>query len=171
MKVCSKCGHENQEGFFYCEKCNTPLITEATPLTTATIPARPSTHDITRPEDNVIIPLPVGANLVLDIGGTILAFPDASKIDIGRQPDANVTGVWLDTTAYGGYAKGVSRRHAQIRMTADRYLELVDLGSANGTFLNGFRLPSLQPYFLNDRDEVFLGQLIIFVHHQKPERE
>lgn len=47
-------------------------------------------------------------------------------------------------------AKGVSRRHARLDVTADGFATLTDLGSRNGTFLNGHRIESaeVQPYTL-----------------------
>jgi pSer/pThr/pTyr-binding forkhead associated (FHA) protein len=47
----------------------------------------------------------------------------------------------------------VSRSHARIDRT-DRGVELVDLGSTNGTFVNGQRQSR---YLLSSRDEVTLG--------------
>ncbi len=45
----------------------------------------------------------------------------------------------------------VSRQHARIRLEADRYV-LEDMGSKNGTFVNGHELPG--PYPLQDGDEI-----------------
>ncbi len=54
--------------------------------------------------------------------------------------------------------EGVSRRHALVRVSRtrpDQWL-LCDLGSANGTFLEGARLRDCRP--LSDGDEIRLGQ-------------
>lgn len=48
----------------------------------------------------------------------------------------------------------VSRLHAKIEREGPRY-QLVDAGSANGTFLNGKRLTA--PHLLSDRDLIGLG--------------
>ncbi|MAS34837.1 MAG: hypothetical protein CL610_12575 [Anaerolineaceae bacterium] len=66
----------------------------------------------------------------------------------------------IDLTAYKAAEKGVSRRHAVItrRETA---LNLIDLGTTNGTFLNGQRLVANQPRVLRDGDEVRLGHLVL----------
>lgn len=45
----------------------------------------------------------------------------------------------LDLTRYGGGILGVSRRHALLRPSSDG-LQLIDLGSTNGTFCNGSRI-------------------------------
>jgi pSer/pThr/pTyr-binding forkhead associated (FHA) protein len=48
----------------------------------------------------------------------------------------------------------VSRLHAQIERAEQHYL-LLDVGSVNGTFLNGYRIT--EPHMLVDRDEIGLG--------------
>lgn len=51
-------------------------------------------------------------------------------------------------------AANVSRRHAEIRKQ-DNYYVLIDLGSFNGTFLNGRRIAGAE--VLNDKDVIQLG--------------
>lgn len=53
---------------------------------------------------------------------------------------------------------GLSRRHAAIRPT-DTHLYLVDLGSTNGTGLNGTSIGVNTPYALNHGDLIRLGRL------------
>jgi hypothetical protein len=48
---------------------------------------------------------------------------------------------------------GVSRRHAEVRITADG-IEVADLGSTNGTYVNGVRITTMQ---LQDGDRVTIG--------------
>lgn len=50
---------------------------------------------------------------------------------------------------------GVSRKHAVIRLTESGFL-LEDLGSQNGTFVNGSRVPTHQ---LTDGDEIWIGDV------------
>lgn len=65
---------------------------------------------------------------------------------IGRSRDNNL--VILDTR--------LSRRHAEIRF-ADECFQVADLGSVNGTFLNGVRIETSQP--LKDGDRIRTGSL------------
>ncbi|MCW3027693.1 MAG: transporter [Solirubrobacterales bacterium] len=53
----------------------------------------------------------------------------------------------------------LSRRHARITRTADGALLLEDLGSTNGTYLNGWRIPS--PQALADGDQIEVGQTLL----------
>jgi hypothetical protein len=51
----------------------------------------------------------------------------------------------------------VSHRHAVLEMRADRSLILRDIGSANGTSLNGHEIPLTRDIPLQDGDNVTLG--------------
>lgn len=64
----------------------------------------------------------------------------------------------IDLATFGAYASGVSRRHAMIRVK-DQRLYLQDLGSTNGTLLNGALCSANQDYRLRHGDEIVLGQL------------
>lgn len=68
-------------------------------------------------------------------------FLDETDFIIGRDDTCNL--VIAD--------RQVSRRHARVRLEGDRYL-LEDLGSKNGTFVNGQELA--EPYQLQDGDEI-----------------
>jgi len=65
---------------------------------------------------------------------------------LGRGTDSLV---WID-------AQSVSRRHARV-MVASGLATLEDLGSKNGTFVNGVRLGS--PVALRDGDELRIGNV------------
>lgn len=91
-----------------------------------------------------------------------------SELVIGRFDHETGTGPELDLTKYGAADKGVSRRHAAI-VRRDGALSLVDLGSPNGTFLNGHRLIAHQPRILRDGDDVRLGHLVLEIRFERDE--
>ena len=62
------------------------------------------------------------------------------------------------STSYAAYRMGVSRRHA-ILMLKSRHLQIVDLGSSNGTMVNGVKLAPHQPRPLRDGDMLSLGKM------------
>ncbi|MHB9031559.1 MAG: protein kinase domain-containing protein [Anaerolineae bacterium] len=76
---------------------------------------------------------------------------------LGRQ--GGVLKVQLDLDFYDpdGF---VSRNHARV-VTAQRRYELTDLGSANGTFVNGKRLVPNQPYLLTNNDRIRVGRIVL----------
>lgn len=68
----------------------------------------------------------------------------------------------LDLAPFGGYSFGLSRRHAAIRRGEAGY-ELLDLGSANGTWLNEERVIPQTPYPLPSGAHLRLGRMRILV--------
>jgi hypothetical protein len=62
----------------------------------------------------------------------------------------------------------VSRQHALIRKQGQDELWLVDLGSRNGTFLNGARLT--HPLLLRDKDRIEIGPYRLSFHQPKAPR-
>jgi hypothetical protein len=91
-----------------------------------------------------------GPRLVGSVGtyaGSI--FPlGASSTEIGRD-EANPVALPQDTHT--------SRRHALITAAGGQY-QIVDNGSANGTYLNGVRIPAQNPQPLRSGDELQIGQ-------------
>lgn len=69
----------------------------------------------------------------------------------------------LDLTPYQGTELGVSRRHAMIQWQGS-HLALVDLGSDNGTVVNGTRLQPNAPQRIADGDTIYLGHLKLTLH-------
>jgi pSer/pThr/pTyr-binding forkhead associated (FHA) protein len=79
-------------------------------------------------------------------------------------------GYALDLTPHGGYQSGVSRHHAAITQH-DGGLYLEDLGSTNGTRINGFQLTPRRKYRLRDGDEVEFARLRTLFHFVHPKKQ
>ena len=96
-------------------------------------------------EDTQVRPRPRAARLVVEAGPeTSRAFTLVQPIEaIGREPDNSVC--LRDRT--------VSRHHAKMRLEGERYW-LVDLGSTNGTHVNGERISRVE---LADGDLIQVG--------------
>jgi hypothetical protein len=73
----------------------------------------------------------------------------------------------FDLSKYDAYAMGVSRTHAVIKAVDNGYV-LVDLNSANGTWVNGERLSSGKPHPLPSGSVIQLGRLKLVVIYSKP---
>jgi len=81
-------------------------------------------------------------------------------IHLGRSDPTSAIYPEVDLTDDDGLDRGVSRSHARIvRRNGSVIVE--DLGSANGTFINGQRLPPRVPKALQDNDQLHLGTLPI----------
>lgn len=93
----------------------------------------------------------------------IVTLPVAHEVRIGRtDPKRNIYPD-LDLTADGGLDAGVSRMHAALQVQ-DGEVMIVDLGSSNGTRVNGVELLPNRPQPLHDGDELELGALQIRVY-------
>ncbi len=157
MTECPECGHHNRPGELLCEACGIDLIAlsmERTPT------SKLQTDRLRRSKSQYYAPVIFEVRgqseaIVLErLGNVVLGRYDASQPDV--VPD-------YDLTPFGADDAGVSRRHALI--ATDRQPPvIVDLGSSNGTFINGQRLVPDQPHILHDGDEVRLGRLVMRVN-------
>lgn len=58
--------------------------------------------------------------------------------------------------------EGISRQHARLQREPQGWA-LIDLGSTNGTYVNGQRLPPRDPYLLRPGDQVAIGGFVLRV--------
>lgn len=180
MQQCANCGHQNRAGIVFCENCGASLIGKV-PLDTKSLDS--STEEekahlgidskvLTDVKVQGITTFEEGASLRLDIQGStdpIMFKPKAETI-FGRRDPATGAMPDVDLTPFAGYRMGVSRRHAAIRAGENQTLDLWDLGSSNGTFLNEERLNPHRPYRLRDGDEIRLGSMGIRIYFQRDEK-
>jgi hypothetical protein len=102
---------------------------------TDSAPAAPPAPRGPRARADATLVLPDGRRLVIGARGLV----------IGRQPDCDL--VLADPN--------VSRRHAEIRHAGGGEFEVTDLGSTNGTKVNGTRVRGFEP--LQDGDRLTVG--------------
>lgn len=82
------------------------------------------------------------------------------QISLGRRDTVTGSQPSVDLTPYNVFALGVSRFHALIRRENNDLL-LEDLGSSNGTYVNGKRVVPRYPHELHSGDLIVLGKLSI----------
>ena len=93
-----------------------------------------------------------------------------NQVILGREQTSldNQTSV-IDLTPHNAAQLGVSRRHAKlIRSTATIMIE--DLGTLNGSYLNGVKLSPGQTHVLSDGDELRLGKMVLAVIFDKTDQ-
>ena len=78
-------------------------------------------------------------------------------ITVGRSPEADI---FLDN-------QGISREHLRIEQTPGGYYAVEDLGSANGTFVNGQKV---QREYLMNNDVVRVGKFSLWVGYEEDRR-
>ncbi len=170
MIVCSNCNHANMSGAVFCAECGSPLAGVA----------GASTHDIRavleqeQPWQNEAPPAPAPpipsvpvqgladnwVTLHLLDTGQMLPLTERNEFTLGRISEGQPIMPDIDLSPYQAYANGVSRLHAVIKRGTDT-VALMDLGSANGTFLNGKRLSPNTERELANGDVLALGRLKI----------
>jgi hypothetical protein len=106
--------------------------------------------------------------LIVTPSGRQVCLPATSLIYLGRRDEENNLYPHIDFTQDDSAMYGVSRRHAFIHQSDDGIC-IEDVGSANGTFVNGQRMRPFKPFPLHHGDVVQLGQfeLRIAFWHEK----
>lgn len=159
---CNNCGHRNPEGANFCSACGAVLHTsDSEPATitffpdsstgaTASGPEAPGADARLEQPDQTRGPQPLliaqrGPNVGsrYELGGGTVA--------LGRHPESDI---FLDDVT-------VSRRHAEVRRNSDDSVVIRDLGSLNGTYVNGQRV---NDHVLDHGDELQVGAFkLVFV--------
>jgi pSer/pThr/pTyr-binding forkhead associated (FHA) protein len=162
MKACPYCKHENREGVLLCEVCGKPLHAKAPDVTLPFAPAA-LRGDVPPPKaPGATLQAGQDTPLLIHIQGAAqpVVLQPNQRVVLGRvdttmpqQPD-------VDLTSYQGQEKGVSRIHAAIERTGET-VTVVDLGSTNGTYVNGEKLVPHQPRVLRGGEEIRLGKLVV----------
>lgn len=86
--------------------------------------------------------------------------PEDGALVVGREDDADLQVVDGE----------VSRHHFQLKSSPGGGHELLDLGSANGTTLNGVAVVPGKPYALHDADYVKAGRHVFIFSSAPPQR-
>ena len=166
MIVCPNCGQDNMEGSVHCRECGTQLIL-GEPLVTHRIKRNEADMDAsTRPEPRERRPgsarLDTWGTLHLLETGQMLPLSERNEFTLGRSSDGQPIMPDIDLSPYHAYASGVSRLHAVIKRSGD-HISIMDLGSSNGTYLNGKKLQPNTEQILQHGDVLMFGKLKIQV--------
>lgn len=164
MIICSNCQHENVSGTLFCVECGAQLNGTET-LTTQAITQDQIVDDLQKASATSEPPSsPANSWLSLHLmdSGKILPLATRNEFTMGRLSEGQPIMPDIDLTPYQAYASGVSRLHAVVKREAERVV-IMDLGSSNGTYLNGRRLNPHTEEVLKHGDVVALGKLKIQV--------
>ncbi len=161
MIICSNCKHSNMDGALFCAECGAQLVGRDT-LTTQNITTQQFEKVNERiPKNDTYQPFDGsdawGSLHLLDTG-QVLPLSVRNEFTIGRISEGQPIMPDIDLSPYQAYAAGVSRLHAVIKRDGNRII-FIDLGSANGTYINGKRLTPNAEQALNHGDIIALGKL------------
>ncbi|HMQ51221.1 MAG TPA: FHA domain-containing protein [Anaerolineae bacterium] len=170
MVDCPFCRSEQVDNSIYCSECGHYLLdegnlrkTEQYDIETVLMAVGPALG----PGGDLSTRL-VGAtkvHLTFGTSGRQIELPLRKVLLVGRVDPALEVFPDIDVTLDGPEAKSVSRRHATIARQGDKIV-VEDLGSVNGTLVNGRRLDPYLPSTLRDGDTLQLGKLQINVKIQ-----
>jgi len=162
MIVCSNCSHSNMTGTLFCIECGTPLGVGENLITQNMRKSRGMKPENKGPAKLEPPPTTFNSWVTLHLldTGQVLPLAERDEFTLGRISEGQSIMPDIDLSPYQAYASGVSRLHALIKLKASRVF-LTDLGSANGTYINGKRLNQNIEYSLTNGDVVALGKLKI----------
>jgi hypothetical protein len=161
MIICSNCKHSNLDGAMFCAECGAQLVGKDE-LTTQNITTKQfgelnkdiPTQDVYQSFEGSDA---WGSLHLLDTG-QVLPLSTRNEFTMGRISEGQPIMPDIDLSPYQAYAAGVSRLHGVIKRDGARIV-FMDLGSANGSYINGKRLASNVEQVLNHGDIIALGKL------------
>ena len=160
---CTQCGTQLPQGANFCPSCGSPVQRPEDGQEEGGVPAPPS-HDTTTAAIDIgafdqsaqledVPELAPGTGMLVVVRGPNAGsrfLLDRKKTTIGRHPESHI---FLDDVT-------VSRRHVEVEREGD-HLKVNDLGSLNGTYVNGERV---EDRVLASGDEVQIGRFkLLFV--------
>lgn len=166
MITCKVCRNQEYHGVLFCSECGSQLtFASDQKVNTLVYPnqIRGQNLDISN-----TIP-----NSLLEERDFILYYPDREEaldlplqndFSIGRLVEGQVIAPDVDLNKYEAFNLGVSRLHATVRIDPKKNkVFIIDQGSANGTFVNGYEIPSNSEVPLNHGDVLTLGKFSLKV--------
>ena len=160
--ICTHCGKSNQKHESFCYSCGQLLVSGKAVNETRNF----NSPDSGVPDSEYFSPESV---LALRVRGStdpyeIRLEKADQEVILGRITSSSAMAPDIDLGPKQGADLGVSRMHLSIRYDLENHAVLVsDLGSANGSFINGQRLLGKEIRVLRHGDELRLGKLVLAV--------
>jgi ABC-type multidrug transport system ATPase subunit/pSer/pThr/pTyr-binding forkhead associated (FHA) protein len=152
--ACPRCRAQNPPHAQFCASCGLRLATGAESAPHPVAPGAPHPVALPSAPSAAAADVPPRTMALDQVGGLALATPGASasapanEVILGREPGCTIV---IDNPV-------VSARHARIAKNHPAGLFVEDLGSTNGTYVNGIRV---QRQVITFRDDVRLGSAAV----------
>lgn len=169
MILCPNCRHKELTGALFCSECGAQLVVVEMP-TTNTIErnqtgllmfqSQQSSPPSSPPVSSSLSDAVVSLHLIES--GMILHLSGQNEYTLGRVAEGQPILPDVDLSPYEAYSQGVSRLHVSLKLNNLRVF-ITDLGSSNGTRVNGQKIMPSVDYPLNHGDVVALGKFKIQV--------
>jgi hypothetical protein len=166
MNVCPNCQHQEIVGALFCSECGEPLVRNPGGGFSGSGES-PQMVTETGEEDTGTSPIQPTGELVGDafcwfylLGfSQVIPLKGRKTYTIGRVNDDLPVVPDIDLSEFQAYERGVSRLHATINLSDQP--TIMDLGSSNGTWLNGERIEAHKPLPIKQGDILTLGKMNI----------
>ncbi len=158
MLLCPKCRRRYQMGELICPHCGFALSRTGQTRLIASDEAIAS--PVNRPLYAGLVATP--KPITFEIGDEKIVLPLEGQLVVGRISASNPVQPDVDLNPYGAEEAGVSRCHIQISHNGP-LVYVTDLGSLNGTRINGTALASQVARLLRDGDKLEIAGLKITV--------
>jgi len=167
MILCPNCHNKELPGAYFCSECGTQLMSLDF-LNTRMINKPPDDKKIDPGSNSFqtrkVIQKPKDPSISLHLveSGKVIHLNDKKDFTLGRSVTGQSILPDVDLSPFDAFSQGVSRMHVSLRiMNGDVYV--TDLGSSNGTKINGQKIVSHVEYSISHGDLVTLGRLKVQV--------
>lgn len=161
MITCQVCGNKEFHGVLFCGECGSQIaFTSGQKINTVVYSDK--MRGVSRDISNTI------PKKLLEERDFLLYHPETeealdlpvqNEFSIGRLVEGQVIAPDVDLNKYEAFHLGVSRLHATIRIDPQQNkVFVIDQGSANGTYVNGYEIPANSETPINHGDVLTLGK-------------
>ncbi|PKO03571.1 MAG: hypothetical protein CVU43_02265 [Chloroflexi bacterium HGW-Chloroflexi-5] len=164
MILCPNCHNKELPGAYFCGECGTQLISLDF-LNTRMINKLVDEVNVSESGSNSfptrrVIQKPKDPNISLHLveSGKVIHLSDKKDFTVGRAVEGQSILPDVDVSAYDAFSLGVSRMHVSLRILNGE-VYVMDLGSSNGTKINGQKIVQHVEYSVSHGDLITLGRL------------
>ncbi len=155
------CGNQEYHGTIFCSECGSQLRFQTNDdVDTFVFPRQGGVKTID-PTNTIPKELLKNQDFILFDPNKeqIINLPEQDEFTLGRIVEGQVITPDVDLNPYDAFDKGVSRLHATIMINRKKNkVFLMDLGSANGSKVNNYKIPANSEVPLNHGDLITLGK-------------
>lgn len=166
MSVCPNCHHQEISGALFCSECGAQLVFSETFSTARSIKRGEEAGAMSKQPfiTSEQVQAPAAEDIVISLhlvdNGKLIPLAGRTEFTLGRVTEGQPILPDIDLTPFEAYSRGVSRLHAALKIVNKRVV-IVDLGSSNGTRVNGQKIVPNVDFPLNNGDVIALGRLRI----------
>jgi len=166
MIICPNCQHKELPGALFCSECGAQLVTidvlntRSIKKTTSGLLESPTVVPQVNPVPSAGKSSEPSISLHIVDSGQVIHLKERKEFTLGRTVEGQPILPDVDLTPFDAFSLGVSRLHAALRIV-NHDVVVTDLGSSNGTRVNGQKIVPHVDYPINHGDIVALGKLKI----------